>query len=81
MKSVDVKSTIYIDFGVESNKKIIEFEVGDHVRISKFKIIFFYRLHSKVLWLQRLKLPVPLPHKLEDFHAEKIVGTFFEKEL
>ena len=40
MKPVDVKSTAYIDFGAENNYKSSEFEIGDHVRISKCKIVF-----------------------------------------
>ena len=37
MKSVDVKSSRYIDFNKENNKKAPKFEVGDHVRKSKYK--------------------------------------------
>ena len=35
MKSVDVKSCTYIDFGIENNYKNSKFKVGDHVRITK----------------------------------------------
>ena len=35
MKSVDVKSCTYIDFGIENNCKNSKFKVGDHVRITK----------------------------------------------
>ena len=37
MKPVGVKNNTYIDFKKEVNDK---FEVGDHVRISKYKNIF-----------------------------------------
>ena len=40
MKPVDVKSSIYIDFNKQSNNEDPKFEVGDHVRISKYKHIF-----------------------------------------
>ena len=40
MKSVDVKSSTYIDCNKENNKKDPKFKVGDHVKISKYKIIF-----------------------------------------
>ena len=40
MKSVDVKSSTYIDFNKENNKKDPRFEVGDHVKLSKYKNIF-----------------------------------------
>ena len=42
MKPVDVKDNTYINFGKEVNDKDPDptFEVGDHVRISKYKNIF-----------------------------------------
>ena len=40
MKPVDVKSSTYIDFGIENNEKDPKFQVGDQVRISKYKSIF-----------------------------------------
>ena len=40
MKSVDVKSSTYIDFGIENNNKNSKFKVGDHEKISKYKSIF-----------------------------------------
>ena len=36
MKPVDVKSSRYIDFNKENDEKDPKFEVGDHVRISKY---------------------------------------------
>ena len=40
MKSIDVKSDSFAEYNVESNEKDPKFKVGDHVRISKYKIIF-----------------------------------------
>ena len=40
MKPVDVKDNTYIDFKKEVNDKDPKSEVGDHVRISKYKNIF-----------------------------------------
>ena len=40
MKPVDLKSSIYFVFSVEKNDNDPKFEVGDHVRISKYKNIF-----------------------------------------
>ena len=37
---VDVKSNTYIDFDKKNNKEDPKFNVGDHVRISKYKHIF-----------------------------------------
>ena len=40
MKPVNLKSSIYFDFGIENNDKDPKFKVGDYVRISKYKNIF-----------------------------------------
>ena len=40
MKPVDVKLSTYIDFNKENNEK---FEIGNHVRILKYKNIFAKR--------------------------------------
>ena len=37
---VYVTSDTYVDFGTKSNDKESKFEVGDQVRISKYKNIF-----------------------------------------
>ena len=38
MKPVDVKNNTYIDFNKEVKDKDPKLQVGDHVRISKYKI-------------------------------------------
>ena len=40
MRSVDVKSSKCIEYNVNSNNKDPKFQVGDHVRISKYKNIY-----------------------------------------
>ena len=40
MKPVDVKSTSYTEYNVDSNEKDPKFQVGDHVRMSKYENIF-----------------------------------------
>ena len=40
MKPADVKPTIYIGFNQENNREGPKFNVGHHVRISKYKNIF-----------------------------------------
>ena len=40
IKLKPVKSSTYLDSGIENNDKDPKFEVGDHVRISKYKNIF-----------------------------------------
>ena len=41
MKTIDVKDNTYINTSKEINNKDPKFKVGDHVRISKYKNIFF----------------------------------------
>ena len=40
IKPVDVKNNAYIDSGKEVNDKDPKFQVGDHVRITKYKKFF-----------------------------------------
>ena len=43
MKPIDVKSDSFAEYNKESNKKDPKFNVGDHVRISKYKIQKYVR--------------------------------------
>ena len=40
IKPIDVKSNYYAEYNVESNEDDPKFQVGYHVRISKYKNIF-----------------------------------------
>ena len=40
LEPANVKSSSHIDFGVENNDEDHKFEVGDHVRTSKYRNIF-----------------------------------------
>ena len=40
MKPVNLKSSTYIEFKKENNKEDPKFEIGDHVRTSKYENIF-----------------------------------------
>ena len=46
-KPIDVKSSTYIDFGVENNYEDPKFRVGDHIRISKYKNDFAKKKKKK----------------------------------
>ena len=48
MKPVDVKSSQYIDFNRENNKKGPKFKVGDHNAISKYKKTFLQQVTFKI---------------------------------
>ena len=53
MKYVDVKPSIYIDFNKEKNKVGPQFEVGDHVRISKYTKNFLKKNFQKYSAMDR----------------------------
>ena len=46
MKPVDVKDNTYIDFKNNVNDKDPKFKVGDHVKISKYKIFLLKDTHQ-----------------------------------
>ena len=46
MKPADVKDNTYIDFGKVVNDKDPKFNIGDHVRISKYKNILVKDIHQ-----------------------------------
>ena len=75
----------YIDLNVRKNDEDPKFEVGDHVRILKYKRILYKRLHSKLVWSsfydKKDKNTVPWTYVISDLNGEEIVGTFYEKEL
>ena len=59
MKPVDVKSNAYIKSSKEMNDKNPKFKIGDTVRISKYKNVFYkFTLQiglKRFLWLKKLK--------------------------
>ena len=74
VKPVDVKSSTYIGFHVKNIKEDPKFEVGDHVRISKYKNIFAKCYISN--WFEEVFVI-----KKVKKNGEKTVGTYYEKEL
>ena len=85
MKSVDVKSSTCIDFGIENKEKDPKFKVGDHARISKYKNIFAKGYASnwseEAFVITKVKNTVPWSHLIEDRNEEEIAGTFYEKRI
>ena len=45
MKSIDVKSDSCAEHNEESNEKDFKFKIGDHVKISKYKIFLLKDIH------------------------------------
>ena len=75
MKANVVKLSIYIDFGVENNYKDLEFKVGAHVRILKFKNIFVKSYtpnwSEEVFLIKKVKNTVPWMYVIEDLSGKK----------
>ena len=85
MKPKDVKydnKRVYID---DYNKKDSRFNVGDRVRISKFKNIFAKEYtpdwSRKIFIVNKINDTVPYTYNLKDLNAEEIIGSFYDREL
>ena len=85
MKPVDVKDNTYINTGKDVNDKDPKFQVGDHVRISKYKNIFAKgytpNWSEEVFVIKKSKNTVPWTYIINYLNSEEIIGTFYEKEL
>ena len=79
MKRFDVKSSTYIDFNKENNKGEPKHEVGDHVRIAKYKKIFakgYTTYWSKeVFVIEVIVIIVPWTCVISNHNGEKILLT------
>ena len=85
MKPIDVKNNTYIDSSKEVNDKDPKFQVGDYVRISKYKKLFSKgytpNWWEEIFVIKKVKNAVPWTYVINDFNDEKIIETFYEKEL
>ena len=84
VETIDVYSSTCIDLNKE-NAKDPQFEVDDHVRISKckkkFATDYVSNWSEKVFEITEVKNTVPWIDVTSDFNGEEIVGTFYKKEL
>ena len=73
---------VYID---ENNKKGARYNVGDRVRISKFKNIFSKgytpNWSSEIFIVDKINDTVPYTYNLKDLNDEEIIGSFYDREL
>ena len=85
MKTIDVKDNTYINIDEEINDKDPKFKVSDHVRISKYKKIFGKgytpNWSEEIFPIKKIKNTVPWTYVINDLNGEKIIGTFYGKEL
>ena len=85
MKPIDVRDNnkrVYID---EHNEKDSRFKVGDRVRTSKYKNIFAKgctpNWSKEIFIADKINDTVPYTYNLKDLNDEKIIGSFYDKEL
>ena len=61
------------------------YTTGDHARISKYKDIFTKgctpNWSEEVLLIKKFKNTVPWAYLISNLNGDKIIGTFYEKEL
>ena len=85
VKPVDVKDNTYINSCKEVIDKDPKFQVGDHVRISKYKNIFAKgytpNWSEEVFVIKEVKNTVPWTYVINDLNGEETIETFYEKEL
>ena len=74
MKPIDVKSTSYAEYNVDSNEKYPKFQVDDHVRIKKYKSIF-----AKEYAISKIKNTVPWAYVITDLNTKKLLELFVKK--
>ena len=70
---------------IKKNHKVPKFKVNDRVRITKYKNIFskgYSEDWSREIFIidSVLKI-IPWTCKIKDLNGEKIIGSFYEKEL
>ena len=67
------------------NNKDPIFKVGDRVRISKYKNVFAKgyvpNWSEEVFVVNKIKNTAPWTYEINDLNGEKIIGSFYEKEL
>ena len=73
---------VYID---EHNEKSARYNVGDRVRISKFKNIFAKGYTSnwskEIFIINKIIDTVPYTYNLKDLNDEEVIGSFYDREL
>ena len=82
---VDFKDNTYIYFPKEVHKKDLKLKVSDDIRILKYKNTFAKAYTSnwseEVFVIKEVKNRIPSTYTISDVNGEKIIGTFYEKEL
>ena len=85
VKLIGVKDNTYIKSNKEVNDKDLKFQVGDHVRISRYKKSFAkgYTPYwsEEIFVIKEVKNRVPWIYVINDLNSEEVIRTFYEKKL
>ena len=85
MRPIDIRDDSFAEYNEESNEKDPKFEVGDHVRISKYKNIFAKgytpNWSEEIFVVKKIKNTVPWTYEINDLNKKLIIGSFYGKEL
>ena len=85
IKPINVTNDPYVEYNEHFNKKGPKFKVNDHIRISKYKNIFAKghvpNWSEEVFIVNEIKNTVPWTDTITDLNGEKVIRTFYEKEL
>ena len=77
LSAIACNRRVYID---EHNKKSARCNVGDRVRISKFKNIFAEgctpNWSTEIFIINKVNVTVPYTYNLKDLNGEEIIGSF-----
>ena len=72
---------IYVDMGVTKQKRM--FDIGDKVRISKYKRKTFFKGYTpnwtEKMFVDQIQSAIPVTYKLKDLNNEEIKGSFYEE--
>ena len=79
MNSIDVESNFYFEDNFDFNESDPIFQVGDHVKISKYRKMF--GKWCKFLSLTKSKNTVLWTYVVNNVNGEEIIETFYGKEL
>ena len=85
MKPKDVGDDNNREYIEEHNKKSARYNVGDKVRISRFKNIFAKGYTTnwsrEIFIVDKINDTVPYTYNLKDLNDREIIGSFYDREL
>ena len=85
MKPANVKNNSFAEYNKESDEKDPKFNVGAHVRGSKYTNIlakgYAPNWSEELFVIKEIKNTIPWTYITGDLNGEEIVGIFYEKEL